>query len=144
MPKLENHFPPGATNLVNLEEIRVEDCAKIKTLIDADLSLPSLKTLSLLYLPELVSISSGLSIGPKLENIVIYDCPKLKTLPCVGVCSKEVVEIKGESEWWNALEWSSNQPYAFTELDIDGDLLDELALNYGKSLHLSMEEYNAN
>ncbi|KAL1831687.1 hypothetical protein ACET3Z_001338 [Daucus carota] len=113
-------------DLVNLEEIIVEDCPKIKTLVDADLTLPSLKKLSLLYLPELVSISSGLSIGPKLESIVIYDCPKLKRLPCVGECSKEVVEIHGESEWWHALEWSSSQPYTFSELDIEGDFLDEL------------------
>ncbi|KAK1385745.1 hypothetical protein POM88_023480 [Heracleum sosnowskyi] len=145
-PNLKTIFPQvGLGDLVNLEEIRVEDCPEIKTLIDAaDLSLPRLKKLSLLSLPEMVSISSGLSIGKKLENIVIYDCPKLKRLPCVGVGSKVVVEIKGESEWWNALEWSSSQPYGFSELHIDEDSLDELAPQYRDSLRLSVKEFNAN
>ncbi|XP_074330294.1 uncharacterized protein LOC141667633 [Apium graveolens] len=143
-PKLKTIFPQVLLgDLVNLEEIRIEDCAQIKTVIDADLSLPRLKKLSLLYLPELVSISSGLSIGPKLQNIVIYDCPKLRRLPCMEECSAKVVEIKGESEWWNALEWSSGQPYSFSELDMNGDLVDELAPQYGNSLRLSMKEFSS-
>ncbi|KAK1385753.1 hypothetical protein POM88_023488 [Heracleum sosnowskyi] len=140
-------------DLVNLREIIVEDCPKIESLItDADSSqltseeiLPRLKKLTLLYLPQLVTLSSGFSIGPQLVNIVIYDCPRLKRLPLMGVSCKEGIKIKGESKWWNALEWNEpewtgGQPNylrcAFSELDIDGNLLNELEPQYGNSLRL--------
>ncbi|XP_074330324.1 uncharacterized protein LOC141667660 [Apium graveolens] len=160
-PNLKTVFTPLLLgNLQNLKEIIVEDCPKITSLIAEDSThlasqeaLLGLKKLSLLYLPELVSISSGISIGPELENIVIYDCPNLKRLPLLGMRNKEVVKIKGEGEWWNALEWkesewSNGQPqylhHVFSELDIDGDFLDELATQYVNSLRLFVEECNAN
>ncbi|KAL8116352.1 hypothetical protein AgCh_022741 [Apium graveolens] len=160
-PNLKTVFTPLLLgNLQNLKEIIVEDCPKITSLIAEDSThlasqeaLPGLKKLSLLYLPELVSISSGICIGPELENIVIYDCPNLKRLPLLGMRNKEVVKIKGEGEWWKALEWkesewSNGQPqylhHAFSELDIDGDFLDELATQYVNSLRLFVEECNAN
>ncbi|XP_074325896.1 disease resistance protein At4g27190-like [Apium graveolens] len=160
-PSLITIFTPVLVeDLVNLEEIIVEDCPKIQTLVTADKNqsiskeiLPKLKKLSLLYLPELVSISGDFSIGPELKTIVIYDCPMLKRLPSVELLGKAVIEVKGESEWWKALEWneserSSGQPYylpvSFDELDTTADLLEELALKYGKSLRLFVEDCKAN
>lgn len=158
-PKLNTIFTPVLLeDLVNLKEIIVEDCPEIQTLVSADKYqwtskeiLPRLQKLSLLYLPKLVSISGDFSIGPKLENIVIYDCPMLKRLPSVAVFDKDVIEVKGEREWWNALEWyesgwSAGLPYylhAFPELDINGDLLVELAQKFGNSLRLFVEDCDA-
>ncbi|XP_017246766.1 uncharacterized protein LOC108218363 [Daucus carota subsp. sativus] len=160
-PNLTTVFTPVLLgDLHNLQEIIVEDCCKITNLIAEDSTqltsketLPGLKKLSLLYLPELVSISSGLSIGSELENLVIYDCPKLKRLPSLGMCNKDFIEIRGESEWWDALkwntpEWDGGQPHylrrAFSELDTDEDYLDEFALQYRNSLRLFVEECAAN
>ncbi|KAK8657754.1 hypothetical protein V6N13_035977 [Hibiscus sabdariffa] len=73
-------------NFVNLEEIILEDCpqvtslvshSSVKPMVSDKTFLPSLKRLLLLYLPELVSISNGLLIAPKLEIIGCYNCPKL-------------------------------------------------------------------
>ncbi|KAI8025903.1 Disease resistance protein RPS2 [Camellia lanceoleosa] len=71
-------------NLANLEELIVEDCTKISSLVDLKYSdskygqfLPNLKKILLLELPKLVSISNGLCIAPKLERMVIFFCPKL-------------------------------------------------------------------
>ncbi|CAL5379963.1 unnamed protein product [Camellia sinensis] len=42
--------------------------------------LQSLKSISLLDLPELVSISDVTSISPMLKSLIVYNCPKLETL----------------------------------------------------------------
>ncbi|KAM7481666.1 hypothetical protein LguiB_006249 [Lonicera macranthoides] len=75
-------------NLVNLKELIVKDCPKIQSLVsvgpgllEADHAfLLSLKTILLVHLPELLSISSGLIIPQKLQKIVVYNCPKLDNL----------------------------------------------------------------
>ncbi|KAL8116359.1 hypothetical protein AgCh_022745 [Apium graveolens] len=159
-PSLITIFTPELLeDLVNLEEMIVEDCPKVQTLVVADKSqsiskknLFRLKKLSLLYLPQLVSISGDFSMGRKLENIVVYDCPMLKRLPSVEVFDKDAIEVKGEMKWWNALEWyesgwSAGQPYylrEIPELDIDGDFLEEFAPKFGNSLRLFVEECDAN
>ncbi|KAK3018494.1 hypothetical protein RJ639_003579 [Escallonia herrerae] len=143
-PKLATIFTPGLlANLINLKELVAEDCSIISTLVSPEPSnskldsfLPSLKTISLLDLPELVNISCGLRIAPNLERMVVYNCPKLESLSPVEVSSKYVKEIKGESEWWDALkwpesEWSDGRPdylvRAFVPLRGGGDLMDQLA-----------------
>ncbi|KAL8116346.1 hypothetical protein AgCh_022738 [Apium graveolens] len=160
-PNLTTIFTPVLLgDLVNLKEIIVDDCPKITSLIAEESTqltateyLPRLKKLSLFYLPELESISRGISIGPELEKFVIYDCPKLKRFPFLRVRNEDEIKIKGESEWWNALEWkepewSGGQPQylhrAFSEIDGDGNCLSELAPQYGNSLRLFVEECNAN
>ncbi|KAH7845610.1 hypothetical protein Vadar_004041 [Vaccinium darrowii] len=100
------------SNLINLEELIVEDCPKIDSLVSlknsgskSGLFLPSLKKISLLELPGLVSISSGLCIAPKLERMVVFYCPKLEKLSTMDISSTNLKVIKGEEEWWNALKW---------------------------------------
>ncbi|KAL7235694.1 hypothetical protein ACSBR1_019062 [Camellia fascicularis] len=126
-------------NLVNLEELIVEDCTKISSLVDLKNSdsksghfLPSLKKILLLELPKLVSISNGLCIAPKLERMVIFYCPKLVKLSTMEVSGKDLKVIKGENEWWRALKWhesdlsSDHQDYlasVFVPLRRDGDLM---------------------
>ncbi|KAL1818696.1 hypothetical protein ACET3Z_013565 [Daucus carota] len=154
-PNLTTIFTPVLLReLVNLSEIQIENCPKITTLIAEDQShltskgvLPRLQKLSLLYLPELVSIFNDLSIVPELENMVIYDCPKLEKLPSVVGCNNEVIQVKGESEWWDALRWNKSerseaQPYyplAFSDSDIDEDFPQQC----GNSLRHLVEECNS-
>ncbi|KAM7478745.1 hypothetical protein LguiA_026958 [Lonicera macranthoides] len=136
-------------NLVFLQELIVEDCPKVRSLVTRESSLlqhkdflPRLKKISLLHLPELHNISSGVWIAPRLEKMVIYDCPKLKNLHPLERCSRDIKEIKGESEWWesNKSDWSSEQHdylvRVFVPLE-DDDSNDELVEAVQVSLHMS-------
>ncbi|XVF21318.1 hypothetical protein REPUB_Repub12eG0080700 [Reevesia pubescens] len=119
-PKLTTIFLPDLfANLVRLEELIVEKCPQLTSLVNltdysssnsaTDCFLPSLKNISLLYLPDLVSISSGLRISPKLERIGFYNCPKLESLSTMEVSSENLRVIKGESKWWEALKWKESE-----------------------------------
>ena len=86
-PQLTTIFTPGLlANLCNLEELKVDDCPSIKSIVSCEISteykisyfLPELKRISLHYMPELVSFSNGLHIAPKLEWLSFYACPNLK------------------------------------------------------------------
>ncbi|KAM7481219.1 hypothetical protein LguiB_005802 [Lonicera macranthoides] len=104
-------------NLINLKELTVENCPKVKSLVSADPSsleadsdfLPALEKILLVDLPELVSIFAGLPIGPKLESIFFSNCPMLKNLFPTDFCSKYMHDIKAESEWSKALDSSSSE-----------------------------------
>ncbi|XP_059445392.1 disease resistance protein At4g27190-like [Corylus avellana] len=118
-PQLTTIFTIGLLdNLYNLEELIVEDCPSIKTLVSCKIStepktsdfLPSLKRISLHYMPGLVSISSGLHIAPRLEWLSFYNCPNLKHLLIEEVSSKDLKKIKGEWNWWVALKWRCGRP----------------------------------
>ncbi|KAA8536605.1 hypothetical protein F0562_029083 [Nyssa sinensis] len=142
-PKLTTIFTLDLIrNFVNLEELIVEDCPKIKRLISleppflgSNLVLRSLKKVSLLDLPELISMFSGLEIAPVLEVMMIYNCPKLNDLSTSEVSSKNLKVIKGEREWWGELKWhnlrgSCCQPdhlvSIFVPLRWDRDLMAQL------------------
>jgi disease resistance protein RPS2 len=111
-------------NLYNLEELTVEDCPSIKSLVSCEISgehktsdfLPNLKKISLHYMPGLISISSGLHIAPKLEWLSFYNCPNLKNPLIEEVSSKDLKKIKGEWSWWEALEWSNGRPSYLDEI----------------------------
>ncbi|XP_052481549.1 uncharacterized protein LOC105764736 isoform X11 [Gossypium raimondii] len=105
-------------NFINLEEIILEDCprvtslvshASVKPIMSDKIFLPSLKRLLVLYLPELVSISNGLLIAPKLESIGCYNCPKLKSISKMELSSKTLKIIKGECEWWEGMNWNETE-----------------------------------
>lgn len=142
-PELRTIFTQGLLdNLTHIEYLAVEDCPKISSLVSLESNyststqfLPSLKKISLLHLPELVTISNGTSIAPRLESLVVYNCPNLDRLSSMEV-SDHVKEIKGENEWWDGLkwcepEWTSGQPEyltrVFIPLGTNGDIMDELA-----------------
>ncbi|KAM7482056.1 hypothetical protein LguiB_006639 [Lonicera macranthoides] len=127
-------------NLIFLQELIVEDCPKVRSLVTQESSrfqhkefLPRLEKISLLHLPELNNISTGVWIAPRLQKMVIYNCLKLKNLHPLERCSRDVKEIKGESEWWesNKLDWSSDHHeyliHVFVPLQEDDDSIDELA-----------------
>ena len=101
-------------NLNILEELVIENCPKIISLVTHELPageiqlcsiehLPKLKKISLHYMHELVSISSGLHIAPKVEWMSFYGCPNLKTLSPMDVSSSNLKGIIGEVDWWNEL-----------------------------------------
>ncbi|RVW64237.1 Disease resistance protein RPS2 [Vitis vinifera] len=101
-------------NLNILEELVIENCPKINSLVTHELPaeeiqlcsiehLPKLKKISLHYMHELVSISSGLCIAPKVEWMSFYGCPNLKTLSPMDVSSSNLKGIIGEVDWWNEL-----------------------------------------
>ncbi|KAI4298944.1 hypothetical protein L6164_032449 [Bauhinia variegata] len=132
-------------NLVNLEELVVHDCPKVTTLITLNSSafseksfLPKLRKVSLLYLPELVSISSGLQIGQMLEKIGFYHCPKLQTLSTRELSSKRLKAIKGETKWWEALRWKEamgeqNMNDVFCPIDEEVDIMTQLVADVDES-----------
>ncbi|KAM7481206.1 hypothetical protein LguiB_005789 [Lonicera macranthoides] len=99
-------------NLINLKELIVENCPKVKSLVSADPSsleadsdfLPALEKILLVDLPELVSISGSLLVGPKLEAIIFSNCPMLKNLSPADMYGKNMHEIKDESEWLKELD----------------------------------------
>ncbi|KAK8662134.1 hypothetical protein V6N13_091722 [Hibiscus sabdariffa] len=113
-PKLSNIFSHALLeSFYNLEEIVMEDCPQVTGLVshvpalpNPETFLPCLERLFLLYLPELVSISNGLFIAPKLERIGFYDCPKLEILSKRELSSKALKTIKGENQWWEGIKWN--------------------------------------
>ncbi|CAI9304427.1 unnamed protein product [Lactuca saligna] len=112
-PELRTIFTQGLLeSLTCLECLIVEDCSTIKTLVSLESPqststpcLPSLKKISLIHLPELLSISGSISIAPRLESLVVYDCPNLEKLSYMKAFDNNIKEIKGENEWWDALKW---------------------------------------
>ncbi|GKU99887.1 hypothetical protein SLEP1_g12667 [Rubroshorea leprosula] len=119
-PKLSVIFSPALlTNLGKLEVLVVEDCPELTSVVSPtsnssfefslDCFLPSLKMMLLLFLPKLESISSDFHIAPKLEKMGFYDCPELKSLSKREMSSENLKVIKGEREWWEALEWEESE-----------------------------------
>jgi disease resistance protein RPS2 len=133
-PQLTTIFTKGLLdNLYNLEELTIEDCPSIKTLVSCEISaehktfelLPNLKRISLHYMLGLVSISSGLHIAPRLEWMsFFYNCPNLKHLLIEEVSSKDLKKIKGEWNWWVALKWRSGRPSYLDEIFVPINILD--------------------
>ncbi|XVE54636.1 hypothetical protein DITRI_Ditri03aG0098000 [Diplodiscus trichospermus] len=144
-PQLSNIFSlTSLENLVNLEEMILEDCLRVTSLVShgsfkpvmsVKIFLPSLKRLLLLYLPELVSISNGISIAPKLESIGFYNCPKLKSISKKELSSKNLKIIKGECQWWEDMnwietEWGNRPEYLmriFSSINKEEDVMTQLA-----------------
>ncbi|KAK7318905.1 hypothetical protein RJT34_03612 [Clitoria ternatea] len=115
-PMLTTIFTLGSLkNLSLLEELIVEDCPKVTTLVSRDSSeweinstfLPRLRVILLLYLPQLVNIFNGLHVGEGLRQMGFYYCPKLQSLSKSDLSSKSLRVIRGESKWWEKLQWNA-------------------------------------
>ncbi|KAK3421234.1 hypothetical protein EUGRSUZ_H05018 [Eucalyptus grandis] len=89
-------------NLDSLEELKVEDCPHVSSLVtcedtpidDSTHFLANMKRISLFSLPELISISSGLRIAPNLERMSIIDCPNLKSPSPDEICCSPLTGAK--------------------------------------------------
>ncbi|KAM7478353.1 hypothetical protein LguiA_026566 [Lonicera macranthoides] len=117
-PELITIFNPMLLrNLVNLKELIIKDCPKIQSLVNVEPGLleidhaylPSLQTILLVHLPELLSIFSGLIIPQKLQKIVVYNCPKLDNLSPEDKYSKYLRKVEDENQCSKALDLSSNE-----------------------------------
>ncbi|XP_028075606.1 uncharacterized protein LOC114277851 [Camellia sinensis] len=134
-PNLTTIFTPSLlNNLSQLEELVVEDCCKIKSLViqespnfKSGYVLQRLKRMSLVDLPKLVTISGGLIVNPILKILMVYGCPKLEILYPTEI-SSTISKIKGVKEWLEALNRNeSKSNITFEELGSGEDLMDQLA-----------------
>ncbi|XP_039174271.1 disease resistance protein At4g27190-like isoform X2 [Eucalyptus grandis] len=105
-PQLTTIFTPDLLkNLDSLEELTVEDCPHVSSLVtredtpidDSTYFLANMKRISLSSLPELISISSGLRIAPNLERMSIIDCPNLKSPSPDEICCNHLTGTKAQS-----------------------------------------------
>jgi Leucine-rich repeat (LRR) protein len=133
-PRLTTIFTEGIIDrLCNLEELTVDDCPSITTIVSCETSaelktsyhsLPKLKRMSLHYVPELISISSGFKIAPCLQWLSFYNCPNLKKLWDAEEFRKSLKRIEGEISWWEALYWGSGRPSHLDDIFVPIDILD--------------------
>ncbi|GKV32106.1 hypothetical protein SLEP1_g40735 [Rubroshorea leprosula] len=134
-------------NLGKLEVLVVKNCPEVTCVVKGRCNefinplipyLPSLKRISLLYLPKLVSISGGFQIAPKLEKIGFYNCPKLECLTTREMSSGDLVVIRGESKWWEALKWHKSDWWNKNRLDYLQSIFSPLSRE--KDVMTQMEE----
>ncbi|XP_043725897.1 putative disease resistance protein At1g63350 [Telopea speciosissima] len=126
-PNLREIFTRGILQqLSNLEQLVVKDCDTVQVIIvneeeeaeggHDDVALfPKLKNLTLEKLPRLERILKTVSfhpMAPSLEVIGVVGCPNLKSLLPLSLgmiqqrsSSTTLRMIKGETQWWEALEW---------------------------------------
>ncbi|KAK4859044.1 hypothetical protein QYF36_025902 [Acer negundo] len=122
----------------NLEEIIAGYCGEMEEIIAIDdvdckkeliISLPKLRNLTLIGMPELKSIinvcgSNGVIVCDSLQEIYIEDCPQLKRLPIYLPIDEKgepspppaLNKIRVQREWWDALEWDHLHSHAKTLL----------------------------
>ncbi|XXG59708.1 hypothetical protein AAC387_Pa04g1743 [Persea americana] len=112
--KMKNLLSLGLLrNLQALERIEIWSCVSMEDVVAGDwsalttFSLPNLKSLSLQNLNELKSIFFKATVTcPSLESVVVGKCGKLKKLPFTSQNpSLTLKSLKGDKEWWDALEW---------------------------------------
>ncbi|GFZ04804.1 hypothetical protein Acr_17g0003760 [Actinidia rufa] len=129
-PKIKSLFTSISLLLFpNLKEIDVRYCRQIKEIIETSffpnrdiplISLPKLKKISLVHLPELKSIFEGRMVCESIEKITVQKCPKLRRLPfslpivngqlsapaTLEEISTRTIFLKVvDIEWWESLEW---------------------------------------
>ena len=135
-------------NLNILEELLIENCPQINSVVTHELAakeiqlcsvkhLPKLRKLSLHYMQNLVTISCGLCIAPKVEWMSFYGCPNLKTLSPMDVSSSNSKGIIGEVDWWNNLTPKvrpKNPNFTFFPVKGGTELMKKLA-EIGDQLH---------
>ena len=96
-----------------LEILRVRNCNSMEELVkggqDEDVGMDlfsNLRYLELSLLLKLESIHNRALPLPSLKFIGIIGCDNLRKLPLNSNSAKDtLIEITGESEWWNNLEW---------------------------------------
>jgi disease resistance protein RPS2 len=103
--------------LPNLEVIEVMSCSELEELFNYDSGqnmaldpvVPKLRTLELEFLPKLRSLCRHKETWPCLEQVKVLQCEQLRRLPLSNQNAGTIKEIKGESEWWDALEWDDDE-----------------------------------
>ncbi|KAL2472896.1 putative disease resistance protein [Forsythia ovata] len=111
--------------LPNLQKLDVRSCNEIEEIIgddddgspvinsSAEVTMPRLKILKLVGLPELKSICKRMMICDSIGKIEIVMCRKLKKVslfdgqPSPPPSLKEIKVLEKEKEWWESLEWEN-------------------------------------
>ncbi|KAL5698039.1 mitogen-activated protein kinase kinase [Ranunculus cassubicifolius] len=90
---------------MELEEIILDRFAAVT--IEDQNALSRLVKIRLLNLPNLKSIVTTSFSFPSLQSIIVVGCPLLKKLhfSSNNIDNSKLLEIKGEAEWWEELEW---------------------------------------
>ncbi|KAF5181915.1 disease resistance protein (TIR-NBS-LRR class) [Thalictrum thalictroides] len=108
-PQIVNVFSSGV-RLESLEVLEIKFCARLKEVFAAkkneDRCLQRLHTLCLWELPALSTIIQNVQLV-SLKNLKVRGCPNLRKLPIHNTFGGAVV-VRGESEWWERLEWVDN------------------------------------
>ncbi|TYI31876.1 hypothetical protein ES332_A04G016500v1 [Gossypium tomentosum] len=97
----------------NLEILTILDCQSMKQVISeeeivGDEVFPKLKTLSLTCLPSLETICCLPKSFSSPIEIEVSRCPCLRQLPFDDESVDFLKKIRGELEWWAALDWGSD------------------------------------
>ncbi|KAD6795470.1 hypothetical protein E3N88_06366 [Mikania micrantha] len=141
-------------NLQSLTEIIVEDCPKVNCLVKLEEGtrwrcgpfLPNLRRVSLLDLPELVSVSGGVCIAPQLDTLLVFNCMKLDYLSVMEI-PRDTMAIEGEIEWWDALKYGKlTWESVFVQLKRDGNQVNQNLSRYAAKDselvdHLQVDHY---
>ncbi|KAL5698035.1 mitogen-activated protein kinase kinase [Ranunculus cassubicifolius] len=92
-------------NCSELEEIILDRFAAVT--IEDQNALSRLVKIELDNLPNLKSIVTTSFSFPCLQSIEVDTCPLLKKLPFASnnIHNSKLLEIQGETEWWEELEW---------------------------------------
>ncbi|GFY88595.1 hypothetical protein Acr_06g0005350 [Actinidia rufa] len=111
-PNLITIFTPDLLgNLRWLEELIVEDCPQNQEPRKTGIFL--------------VDFRIGL-----LVDLIVYNCPKLKSLYATEWSQKYYYKIKGEKEWWDSLKWHNPEWSRMTRPyyeEMDEDFMDQSA-----------------
>ena len=103
--------------LPNLEVIKVSFCWALEELFNYDSGqnmapdpvVPKLRTLQLEDLFSLRTLGRHEEIWPCLEEVTVFRCNCLRRLPFTIQNTGTIKEIKGKSEWWDALLWDDDE-----------------------------------
>ncbi|KAM3757363.1 hypothetical protein ACB098_02G182200 [Castanea mollissima] len=98
-----------------LRLIEVRDCYNMRCLLscgDLIRTLPNLEVIKILELkdlPELKTLCRHEKTWPCLEQVDVIVCHRLRRLPLTEQNVGAIKEIRGESQWWDALEWDEDK-----------------------------------
>ncbi|PHT95820.1 hypothetical protein T459_03702 [Capsicum annuum] len=102
----------------HLEEITISDCKQLTELFvqcsssvqatPVDSEIPRIRKLWLTSLPKLGTFGEPPSMWEHLEQLMVIGCTGIRKLPLSLQSSNNIKLIKGESEWWNKLEWDDD------------------------------------
>ncbi|CAI9760445.1 unnamed protein product [Fraxinus pennsylvanica] len=128
-------------NLHKLNELSVISCAKMEEIIgddesggfgaesNTDITLPRLKILKLIKLPELESICKGTIICDSIEKIYMEHITKVRKVPLFlpplngqpsPPPSLRMIELwEKERGWWESLEWDQPNANSFLQPFVD-------------------------
>ena len=70
---------------------------------------PKLRILKLVGHPKFRTLCRHEMTWPCLEQIKVLQCDRLRRLPLAKQNTDTIKEIKGDLQWWFALEWDDEE-----------------------------------